>query len=516
MEKAVLIAILLFPVLGLGAILTLSGSDERGARRIAAFSSLGSLVLALYTMCRYWHWTGGAEGPFAALEFGPYPWMGTGGSLPLGINFHLALDGMTMVLVLLNAVVLHAGCLVSFSIEDRPKEFYVSLLALGAGVFGVFMSQDLFWFYLSYELAVVPMFILIGVWGSTDRERAAMTLNLYLTCGALAALAALLWIYFQVGALRGEYSFHIPTILAFLEENPRAISVEAQTFLFPLLLFGFGSLAPMWPFHTWSPMGHAAAPAAASMMHAGVLMKLGSFAIIRIALPLLPEGAKVWLPVAAVLACFNIMWGGMVAMAQNDMKFMIGYSSSSHMGYVILGICSLNMMGMSGAVFLLFAHGVMTALAFSTIGFFYDQTHTRMFSDLGGMARQIPFIGMAFSIMAMASAGLPGFANFASELMVLVGLWNSHGAAETGFPYRIHTVVALWGIVVGAVYLLRAVRDAFLGPRNPRWDSLHDAEGFQRVPFVLLITALMITGCFPQLLVRPITEGLTPILARLF
>lgn len=507
-----LLGILLAPLVGLAAVMTLDANDKVGARRIAALSTFVSLVLALRCFCLY-HCDPAA---FARLGMDLGAWVPSQ-SIKLGITFHLALDGVRVVLTLLNAFVLYCGCLVSYGIDDRPKEFYACLLALGAGVFGVFLFQDLFWIFLSYELAVVPMFILIGTWGSTDRVRASMTLNLYLTCGAFVALSGLLWVYFTVGAANGgHYTFHLPSILNFLEAHPEVISATQQKMVFPLLFVGFASLAPMWPFHTWSPMGHAAAPSAASMMHAGVLMKLGSFCIIMIALPLLPEGAKFWMPVAAVLGCFNIIWGGLVAMAQHDMKFMIGYSSSSHMGYVILGIAALNMTSLTGAVFLMFAHGLMTALAFSTIGFFYDQTHTRVFPDLGGMIKQIPFVGFCFCVMAMASAGLPGFANFASELLVLIGLWNSTGSYGVGNPYQLHTIVGLWGIVIGSVYLLRAVRDAFLGPANPRWDKLQDAEGFQRVPFLILIATLLISGCYPPMIIGPIQDGLVPILARIF
>lgn len=499
----ILLTILLAPLAGTLGILLLQGNDTFGARRLAAIASGTSLVLALWMLTQY-------SGP-GSLD---HLTVRTTWVAQLGISFHLAVDGLSMVMVLLNAVVLFSGCLVSYQIQDRAKEFYVFLLVLGAGVFGVFMSQDLFWFYLSYELAVVPMFVLIGVWGSANRERAAMTLNLYLTCGALLALVGLLLVYFEMWRVTGHPSFNLTDILAYLQKNPDTFSPERQIFIFPLLLFGFASLSPMWPMHTWSPMGHAAAPSAASMMHAGVLMKLGSFAIVKVAIPLMPEGAKAWMPVVAVLACFNIIWGGLVAMAQADMKFMIGYSSSSHMGYVLLGLAALNQTAMTGACFLLFAHGVMTALAFSTIGFFYDQTHTRRFEDLGGMAKQIPFVATCFAIMAMASAGLPGFANFASELLVLMGTWSATDGAG-GYPLRVHTILGLWGIVIGSVYLLRAVRDAFLGPANPRWDGLKDAEGFQRVPFVFMILVLLITGCYPPLLTGPIQDGLVPILARL-
>jgi len=259
----------------------------------------------------------------------------------------------------------------------------------------------------------------------------------------------------------------------------------------------------MWPLHTWSPGGHAAAPAAASMMHAGVLMKLGSYAILRLALPLLPDGAVHWLPWVAVLCCFNIIYGGYVALNQRDMKFVIGYSSSSHMGYVLLGIASVSVLGTSGAVFLMFAHGVMTALAFALIGFFYDQTHTRQLEDLGGLMEQIPFVGVLFVMTSMASLGLPGFANFASEMMVIVGSWEK---------YPIATIMALFGLVIGATYLLRTVRAAFLGPRNPRWDGLKDARSWQeRSPFVLLLGVLLAFGCYPAPLVKLIETGVKPI-----
>lgn len=513
----VLLSIILAPLLGLGLLFLLEGEDKQGARRIASGASGVSLLLTLYLFSKYV-----GPGSLDGFAYQVQDWIPSAlaKDLQLGITFSLGVNGLSLVMTLLNALVLFTGCLVSYGIEDRPKEFYACLLALGAGVFGVFLFEDLFWFFLSYELAVVPMFLLIGTWGSKDRERASMTLNLYLTTGAFLALAGLLWTYFAVGAAPGGgYTFHLPTLVRLLEENPAMLSLAQQKGIFFLLFLGFASLAPMWPFHTWSPMGHAAAPSAASMMHAGVLMKLGSFAILRVAIPLAPEGAKFWLPIAAVFGCFNILWGGLVAMAQKDVKFMIGYSSSSHMGYVILGICSMNLTGMTGAAFLLFAHGIMTALAFATIGFFYDQTHTRDFSDLGGLASQIPFVGGCFAIMAMASAGLPGFANFASELLVLIGLWNSTGAAGlagASFPFRIHAVIGLWGIVVGSVYLLRAVQDVFLGPPKPRWDDLEDAKGFQKFPFTILIATLLLTGCYPPLVTVPLTDGLVPILSRLF
>jgi NADH-quinone oxidoreductase subunit M len=428
-------------------------------------------------------------------------------------------------MLFLTAVVIFAGVLVSWSVQDRTKEFYLSLIALVTGVFGVFASRDLFWIYFFYELAVIPMYLLIGIWGSTNKEYATMKLTLYLTTGAVAALVGLLMLYFRAGPVTADEALLVPSLADEVGRGSFDLDhllwarqtgafdrtwrgMDFQVFAFPFLLFGFAAIAPLWPLHTWSPMGHAAAPSAASMLHAGVLMKLGSYAILRIAVPVLPEGAAWWMPVVGVLCMFNIIYGGYVAIAQKDMKFVVGYSSSSHMGYVMLGIASMTAVGIGGAVFLMFAHGVMTALAFALIGFFYDQTHVRTLPDLGGMSHQIPFVGTCFVFMTMASAGVPGFANFVSEAMVMFGAW------EGGLRWQ--AVVAVFGIVVTGVYLLRAVRDAFFGPRNPRWDGLRDAVSpFQRLPFVFLCAVLLLFGFFPRLLTDVIAESAEPLAALL-
>ena len=489
MQDQILSLILLTPMLASVVLFLLPATATRVLRTVGVLAALVTTVLAVWLFFAY-------DNQAAGFQFvTKLPWVPS-----LGIAYHVGVDGISVAMVLLTAIVFVAGALVSCSVQTRVKDFYILLAALVSGVFGVFVSLDLFFFYFFYELAVVPMYLLIGYWGSGDKEYATMKLTLYLTAGAVVALIGLLLLYFS--GLTPTPTFDLLELKAAVEATG-GLSFSRQQILFPILLFGFATIAPMWPLHSWSPIGHAAAPAAASMMHAGVLMKLGSYAIIRIAMTLLPQGAAMWMPLVAVLCCFNIIYGGYVAMNQKDMKFVVGYSSSSHMGYVLLGIASISVLGTSGAVFLMFAHGIMTALAFALIGFFYDQTHTRMLGDLGGLMQKLPFVGVLFVMMSMASLGLPGFANFASELMVLVGSWER---------YPIATILGVFGLVIGATYLLRMVKTAWLGPLNPRWENLRDARGLVECsPFLILLGVLLVFGFYPAPIVDLIESGVTPI-----
>lgn len=482
-------AVLLSPFLGALLVLLLPERKEAWIRRVSALATGVPLLIALGLLWRF--------DPAAA----GYQWVHRVPWIPaLGLQYQVGLDGINLTLLLLNAFCSFTGVLISYRIGARVKEYYLFYLLLIGGVYGVFTSLDLFFFYFFYEMAVIPMFPLIGIWGSAGKDYATMKLTLYLSAGAVLALLGLLSLYLVSGA----QTFDLIFLERYLAQNPLPGSV--QNWIFPFLLIGFGVIAPMWPLHSWSPIGHAAAPSAVSMLHAGVLMKLGSYAILRVALQLLPQGAFTWLPWVAGLAVMNILYGGFVALAQRDIKFTIGYSSSSHMGYVLLGIACLNPVALNGAVLLMFAHGIMTALAFAAVGHVYDQTHTRIFSEWGGLARQVPFVGAAFAAAALASAGLPGFANFASELLIFFGAWN---------PYRWPALAAVFGIVITAFYMLRAVRAGFFGPLNPKWARLKDATLFERVPYLILIAVLLIVGCWPRLLLEVISPAATQVLARL-
>ena len=500
----ILLAILLVPAAATTLLFFVPASKPKVVRAIAFTSTLLVLVLAVTLAFGFNAAPSDPEntvGAHAYKHVMSVPWVPA-----IGLQFKLGVDGIGVLMVLLTALTIFTGVCVSFSVKDRPKEFFLNLLALVTGVFGVFVSLDLFFYYFFYELAVIPMFLLIGCWGSTtktmSRDYASMKLVLMLTTGAVFALLGLLAMYMRVEPRTFD--------MVALERFARTTGFDRsfQMVWFPAVFLGFAALVPMWPLHSWSPGGHAAAPAAVSMLHAGVLMKLGAYGILRVAVTYMPDAATVYLPWVGVLCCFNIIYGGLVATAQRDMKFVVGYSSSSHMGYVLLGIATTNLIGMEGAVFLMFAHGVMTALAFSLIGFYYEQTHTRMLDDLGGLMKKMPFVGTLFMIMTMASAGLPGFANFVSELLVIVGAWNQ--------KMYVPAILATWGIVVTGVYLLRTVKDAFLGKMPARWEGLEDAKSpFQRMPFVLLAATLLVFGFWPRPLLGLIEQGVAPIVKSL-
>ena len=487
------------PILGALVLCLIPHHQPQWIRRVAVVASAVPLLLALRLIWTYNRLIGGYQFEISM------PWMPS-----FGIGFHIGVDGISAVLVLLHAICSFAGVLISYSITQRVKEYYIFYLVLITGVFGVFAALDLFFFYFFYEMAVIPMYPLIAIWGSDTKEAgvvrfskeyAAMKLTIYLTFGAVIALIGLLWLYTQSGI----QSFDLVQLERHLRTFP--LDRQLQYWIFPLLAFGFGVIAPMWPFHSWSPIGHAAAPSAVSMLHAAVLMKLGAYAIIRLPLNLLPDGAHAWLPIMAVLCTMNIIYGGFVAMAQQDLKFIIGYSSSSHMGYVLLGIAALSPMALDGAVLLMFAHGVMTALAFALVGHIYEEAHTRFLPDLGGLAKALPFIATCGVIAGMASSGLPGFANFVAELLVILGSWDR---------YRLQSILAVVGIAITAVYMLRMIRGVFFGTMPNALSHAHDAKTpFARLPYVALITALVVVGSWPQPMLELIDSTARPFVQRI-
>jgi len=418
----------------------------------------------------------------------------------LGIAYHVGVDGINLVLLLMTSILAFTGVIVSCSVKERLKEYLIFYLFLIVGCFGVLSSLNIFFMYFFYETAVVPVFPLIGVWGSGNKEYAAMKLTLYLTLGAVLALLALLSLYFVTGL----NTFDVTVIEKAVSVNP--LPIEFQRWAFPLIMVGFGVILTLWPFHTWSPMGYAAAPTSVSMLHAGVLKKLGAYMIIRLGISLMPDGAKIWMPAVAWIAVINIIYCGLVAFTQKDLKYILGYSSCSHMGYILLGLACMTPIALNGTVFFMFAHGIMAALGFALVGFIYEQAHTRMLDDWGGFGKKIPFIASIFVMMAMASAGLPGFANFVGEIMILLGAWDK---------YRLQTIFAVAGLIVTAGYMLKTVRGSVQGPLTAHGHSLNDAKGMQKLPYLLLIIILLVMGFFPSILLPTIASGTKPILERI-
>jgi NADH-quinone oxidoreductase subunit M len=371
------------------------------------------------------------------------------------------------------------------------------------GILGAFASLDLFFFYFLHELALVPTFIMIGVWGRGEKKNyATFQITLYLSIGALIALIGLIALYLQSGA----NTFDIPKIIAYAKLNPLATNV--QNFIFPLLLFGFGILVSLWPFHSWAPLGYGVAPAPTAMLHAGVLKKFGLYGLIRIALPLMPQAAQSWMQVIAWLAIGNILYVGWVAMRQKDLNLLIGNSSVAHMGFIFLGIASLNLIGVTGAVLIMVAHGFLAALTFALSGYIYQKAGTLEISELGGLCRKLPFIGTALLMAAMAGCGLPGFANFVGEATVFFGAW-----AQPTLHWAV--VLAVWGaLVIGAVYMTRAIRNILHGPLPEKFSNLPDASNiWRKLPYALLLVSLLIFGFVPKLLTEKINPDAQKVVA---
>lgn len=425
----------------------------------------------------------------------------------LGINYIMAVDGISAPLMLLTSLIIFAGSCISYDMNTRTKEFFVFLMILVCGVYGVFASQNLLFFYIFFELALVPMYTLVGVWGSVRKDYAAMKLVLYLLIGSVFVLVGIISMYLYGAGANGLG--HLT--LNMDELATVAYGTDFQIFAYAFLAFGFGFLVKMFPFHTWSPLGYAAAPTAVSMLHAGVIVKLGAYGLIRCAVSFFPEGAQFWAPVIGLLCMINIVYGAFIAMVQKDMKLFVGYACVSHMGYILLGVSTLNLMSLSGAVSQMVAHGLMMGLFFSVIGYIYHEAGTRDISAFGGLAKQMPKAAVLFSLAALACLGLPGMFNFVAEFLIFMGTFTSDKVILGFISYQFMAVIAISGIVSTATYCLRAVRIAFMGPRNPKWDHLHDIHGIYLVGPCVLVIALFVFGIYPHGIGAMIESGVAPI-----
>ena len=486
--------------LGVLVLMLLPKGNARAARSIALLIAIAGFVVALTGMLQL---KPGSE----IATVSKLPWIPS-----LGIEYHLAADGISLTLVLLTGIAAVVGVLFSWNIEHRTKEFFAFYLALIGGVYGVFLSFDLFLLFVFYEIAIVPKYFIIAIWGSTRKEYGAMKLALYSFVGSAMVLVGLIAAY----VVSGAHTFNV------MELAKYPFPHDFQMWAFPLVFVGFAILAGLWPFHTWAPTGHVAAPTAASMLLAGVVMKLGAYGCLRVAMTVFPQGLEnwsfgvmglhSWRDVIALLSIIGIVYGALVALVQKDFKFVIGYSSVSHMGFVLLGLMTLNTIGLSGAVLQMFSHGIIAGLLFAVVGrMVYERTHTRELSVLEGMnlVKAMPFAAVTFVIAGAASMGLPGFSGFVAELQVLIGAWKS---------YPTFAVIAGVGIVIGVAYTLRAMQKAFFGdeplapPRSPsdgegekasQVEHPHAMEPIsvpERLGAVMLIGVALLIGLYPRLL----------------
>ena len=503
-DSYVLLTVVALPLVGAGLLMLVPSYRPGLIRWLASVVGLLTMVLSLYTFGFYDHESGGFQ------FMRTWDWLRLPGPWPLGdqgITLALGVDGISALMIMLTGIVMFTGVLVSWSVADRNKDFFVLYFTLLSGVLGVFAVRDLFFLFFFYELAVLPMYLLIGVWGSsTDfgtfvrtKEYGAMKLMLYLVAGSVLVWVAILAIFVQAGL--GTFD------MAALESAADSeFSASFQRLFFPFLMVGFGVLAGLWPFHTWSPDGHVAAPTAVSMVHAGVLMKLGAYGIIRVGIGLLPDGAEDWMPVLIGLGTVNVIYGAMSAMAQRDLKYVVGYSSVSHMGYVLMGMATLNSLGMSGAVLQMFSHGIMTALFFAVVGAIYDRTHTRDIAVLEGMAKRMGIAATAFAVAGLASMGLPGLSGFVAELLVFLGLFETYPALG---------VLGIVGAAITAVYVLRLIARVFFGQLAARWQSQTDVSRLETASTGLLVGFILLVGLFPFPFIRVIDSAVGPILGRL-
>ena len=469
------------------AILIIAGTPARLTALIAAVSNL---VVALILLSRFDQVAAGFQ--FVSSFVVSSDWR---------IHFALGVDGLSLLMLLLATSVTIAAVWFAGTVDNYERAFYACLLFISAGAIGAFASIDLFFFYAFHELALIPTFLLIGIWGTGNRYAAAWKITIYLTLGSFVLLIGLILLYQSLPAT--ARTFDIGELQAATAAHP--IAPAAQRHIYLLLLIGFGVLISLFPFHSWAPEAYASAPAPAAMLHAGVLKKFGLYGLLRLAIPMLPDGAHYWMYLLVILLLGNIIYIGLVTIAQKQLDWMLGYSSVMHMGYIFLGIASANVLGTTGAAALMFAHGLSIALLFAIAGQIRNRTGTLLFEDLGGLAKVMPFAGLAFGFATFAAIGLPGLANFASEILIFFGAIRNGWEMQRFHIFQIATVLALWGVVISTVYMLRAYRSTFMGTMNERWGKLVDLGAGQRVSVALLIAGLIWFGFFPQTLVRMVT-----------
>ena len=481
--------LILFPLLTAIALLFVKGLKQ--VRLVSLFGASIQLLLSLALL--WFFWMERSNGNINMMLFeSNYVWF-----KQLNINYHIGVDGISVSMILLTAFVVVAGVLVSWNMEKLNKEFFFLLIFLSLGAYGFFISLDLFTLFFFLEVAVIPKFLLIGIWGSGKKENSAMKLALMLMFGSALVFVGLIGLYNNTSTAQGLHSFDI------IEISKMNISVAAQKIFFPFAFIGFGIFTALFPFHTWVPDGHSSAPTAASMFLAGISMKLGGYGCLRVATFLMPDAAQQYSWIIILLATIAIIYGAFATMMQTDLKYINAYSSISHCGFVLLGIGMLTKVAVAGAVMQMVSHGLMTALFFAVIGMIYERTHTRAVAEMSGLLKMMPFISSVFVLAGLASLGLPGLSGFVAEMTVFMGSWENKDTF-----YRLATIIACASIVVTAVYILRAVGKVIMGPvENEKHLQLSDAKWNEKFAAGLLMFGILAIGLAPFWLNELVSPG---------
>jgi NADH-quinone oxidoreductase subunit M len=518
MDFPFLTIIALSPIATAVLILMLPKQRGENARMLALAAMLIGLMLSLYVYVFYQQNLPdpGARWAETLAFVEEVPWIPT-----VGINYILGVDGLSATLVLLTSIVGVGGVLISWGVEDRPREFFTFFMLLVAGVQGVFVAVDGFLLFFFYELAVLPMYVMIVIWGwEKTREYASMKLTLYLLIGSFVSFIAFLVLYFQLP----EYANVVEPTFDLRVWSEAHFPLDIQRVWFMPLFLGFAVLAGVWPLHNWSPDGHVAAPTAVSMIHAGVLMKLGAYASMRMGIQILPEGTIYWMPFIILLTLINVVYGSFIAMRQRDMKYLIGYSSVSHMGLVSMGFAAMNITGFLGAGIQMVSHGVMTALFFSVVGMIYDRAHSRNMDELSGMMKVLPWAMVAFVIGGLVSMGMPGLSGFVAEFPIFMGVWQggSLNLTNTVFglnPAAFYPVIAILSalaIIITAGYILRAIGSVFFGDYDEhKWHDMRPLLAVDKITLVGFVSILIIIGVFPSVIAPNVAAGMWPVVNRL-
>ncbi len=471
---------------------------SKSRKQIQFIMATGAILLVIMSaVVTYMYLTERAAGNVATMLFtADTVWYA-----PFNIHYSVGIDGISVAMLLLSSIIVFTGVFASWKIDPLPKEFFLWYSLLSIGVYGFFISIDLFTMFMYYEIALIPMYLLIGVWGSGKKEYGAMKLTLMLMGGSALLLVGILGIYYQSGA----------TSMNILEIVKTNIPIQAQYYLFPLTFIGFGVLGAMFPFHTWSPDGHASAPTAVSMLHAGVLMKLGGYGCFRVAIYLMPQAAQELSWIFLILTGISVVYGAFSAIVQTDLKYINAYSSVSHCGLVLFAILMLNQTAMTGAVMQMLSHGLMTALFFALIGMIYGRTHTRLITEMGGLMKVIPFFGVSYVIAGLASLGLPSLSGFVAEMTIFVGAFQ-----ETDTFHRVLTIMACTSIVITAVYILRVVGKILYGAiQDKNHEHLDPATWYERLSVVTLIAAIFAVGSAPFWISSMISDSVIPVITQL-